>query len=74
VFLGFGWSFVYIGASALLVDHAAQADQSKAPMINELFIWTASATAAGNLGFSRRRDGVLSRQEKHRGRSPNFRA
>ncbi|GEO41458.1 MFS transporter [Skermanella aerolata] len=51
VFLGFGWSFVYVGASTLLVTTLPQADQSKAQMINELFIWAASAAAAGASGW-----------------------
>ena len=51
VFLGFGWSFVYIGASTLLVTTLPQADQPKAQMINELFIWAASAAAAGASGL-----------------------
>jgi predicted MFS family arabinose efflux permease len=51
VFLGFGWSFVYIGATTLLVTTLPQADQPKAQMINELFIWAASAAAAGASGW-----------------------
>jgi hypothetical protein len=35
----------------LLVTMLPQADQSKAQMINELFIWAASATAAGASGW-----------------------
>ena len=50
VFLGLGWSFVYIGATTLLVTTLPQADQPKAQMINELFIWAASAAAAGASG------------------------
>ena len=48
VFLGFGWSFVYVGASTLLVTTLPQADQSKAQMINELHLG----------GVGRRRRGV----------------
>ena len=49
--LGLGWNFIYIGATTLLTETYRPDERAKVQGLNDLLVYTATATAAGLSGI-----------------------